>query len=110
MARPIISSAQNPSVKEAMQLRRRRGRSRTDSILIDGLREIGRAIDAGVQIQELFFCEALAEPGAGPLVEQAAKAGAAIVEVSEGVFEKVRYGDRTGGVVDPHAGSIVRLT
>jgi TrmH family RNA methyltransferase len=96
----LISSHQNPKVKYLATLRRRRRRGNDDQILIDGTREIGRAKQAGLALDELYFCQALLDPEVTPegLAEFEA-AGAHLVEVTEPVFEKTRYGDRTGGLV-----------
>ena len=44
---PIITSLQNPRVKDAVRLRDRRHREKQGRILIDGARELHRAIAAG---------------------------------------------------------------
>ena len=54
-----ITSRQNARVKEAAKLRDRRQRERQGRFVIDGAREILRAIDAGVEIVEAFVCEPL---------------------------------------------------
>lgn len=96
----IITSPSNPRVKEALHLRNRRGRDASERILIDGVREIGRAADAGVAVEEVFFCDKLLDgDDARGLVERLGKQGARRVQVSDGVFDKLRYGDRTGGLV-----------
>ena len=51
-----ITSLQNPKVKEAVHLRERRERDRTDLFLIEGYRELKRAVDAGRSVEILFFC------------------------------------------------------
>jgi len=44
---PIITSLQNPRVKDAVRLRDRRHREKQGRILIDGARELRRAIEQG---------------------------------------------------------------
>lgn len=96
----IITSTGNPRVKEALRLRGKRGRAEGEHILIDGVREIGRAVDAGVAIEEVFFCDAiLAGADAAALLKGIASGGARVTQVNESVFDKIRYGDRTGGLV-----------
>ena len=53
-----ITSSQNARLKEVLRLRKRRHRDRRQSILIDGSREVCRAIEAGVDIQELYVTDA----------------------------------------------------
>lgn len=96
----IITSTGNPRVKEAMRLRGRRGRAEGDYILVDGVREIGRALEAGVGIEEVFSCEPFLEGDeARGVLNRVVTSGARRTEVNERVFEKIRYGDRTGGLV-----------
>lgn len=95
-----ITSLQNPRIKALVALRRK-GMSADDSrILIDGLRETERARRAGLAISELYFCPPRVDTQeAAELVEACRAGGVETVEVSEPVFEKIRYGDRTGGLV-----------
>ncbi|HKQ46565.1 MAG TPA: RNA methyltransferase [Phycisphaerae bacterium] len=96
----IITSTGNPRVKEALRLRGKRGRAEGEHILIDGVREIGRAVEAGIGIDEVFFCDAiLAGDDAAALLKSIAAGGSRVTQVSETVFDKIRYGDRTGGLV-----------
>ncbi len=58
-AMPMITSLQNPRVKDAIHLRNARHRQRQQRIIIDGVRELARAIQAGVRMVEIFICEPL---------------------------------------------------
>ena len=55
----ILTSLANPKVKAATALRDRRERDRTGLTLLDGAREIRRAIDAGAEVTEVYVCEPL---------------------------------------------------
>lgn len=55
MKRLRISSAQNPRLKQAAGLRRRRSRRKQNRILVDGQRAIRCALSAGVELQEIFL-------------------------------------------------------
>ncbi len=50
-----ISSARNPRLTAAAQLRKRRERDRSGQILVEGLREIECACDVGLRPSELFL-------------------------------------------------------
>jgi TrmH family RNA methyltransferase len=96
----IISSVRNPRVLAATKLRDRRGRDRSGDIVIDGRREIARALDAGVTIREMFFCRAmLTDRDEASLLEPARHDGARMTEVTDQVFARISYGDRAEGVV-----------
>lgn len=50
-----ISSARNPLVRQAIRLRDNRFRQKQRAVIVDGIREIERAIDGGLQLQTLFI-------------------------------------------------------
>lgn len=98
----MITSLHNPRVKQAARLRDARQRSRQRRILIDGVREVSRALDAGVEIVEVYYCpERLASPAAHELLARLEHQppGADLLPVSGAVFGKLAYGDRSDGVV-----------
>ncbi len=97
---PVIASLQNPRVKHAVRLRDRRHREKQERILIDGIGELGRAMEAGVALVEVFVCPALCEEArAQRLLERLPGTGAEVLEVTEPVFRKLAFGDRAEGVL-----------
>jgi TrmH family RNA methyltransferase len=95
-----ITSTSNPRVKAAARLRERRGRDEQGRIIIDGVREIGRAFGAGVQVRELYFFEQLCQDDEHQtLLNQAKQAGSALYSVTPHVMEKLAFGHRVEGVV-----------
>lgn len=100
MSAPRITSRQNQRVKEAVQLRERRWRRERGQFLIDGAREIGRAVDAGVVCLEAFVCEELCRSDeCRAAVERVAATSAELRYVTPEVFEKLAFGDRADGLV-----------
>jgi TrmH family RNA methyltransferase len=96
----IINSRQNPRVKEAARLRDARQRKRQQRILIDGARELSRAMAAGLRMIEVFVCEELCRgPDAQGLLSALGGCGGEILPVSRPVFEKLAFGDRAEGVL-----------
>ncbi|CAM4020537.1 TrmH family RNA methyltransferase [Deinococcus frigens] len=59
-----ITSLQNPQIKRLVRLHARRGREQEGVILIEGTRELSRALAAGVQPTEVFSCPELHSPEA----------------------------------------------
>jgi TrmH family RNA methyltransferase len=95
-----ISSTSNPRVKAAAKLRERGGRDEQGRIIIDGVREIGRALAAGVKFVEVFvFPELCRDEAHAELLEAAERAGVEQIEVTRQVMEKLAYGNRVEGVV-----------
>lgn len=96
---PPISSPQNPRVKAAAQLRDSRQRQKQGRILIDGARELLRAIESGLKPTEIFLCRELLAEADAALSERLVQSGAEILEVTARVFEKLAFGGRAEGVL-----------
>jgi RNA methyltransferase, TrmH family len=97
---PRITSRQNPRVKEAVRLRSRRNRDRQGLCLIDGAREIVRAIEAGVRCVEAFVCEpANMSADARQALAALSTTRAEVLTVSPEVYEKLCFGERDTGIV-----------
>lgn len=94
----LITSLQNPKIKEVVKLRDRRPRDETGLFIIEGYRELKRALDAGRQIQTLFFCpELFLGTNEGALRNQCKSA--AQIECTKEVFSKISYRDRPDGLL-----------
>ena len=97
---PTITSLQNQRVKDACRLHDRRGRQDQQRIIIDGTREINRALDAGCDIVELFVRQDDIFPSVIELLQLKADAcGVEIIPVTPQVFGKLAFGARAEGVV-----------
>ncbi len=95
MTIPRITSRQNPRVKDAVWLRTARGRRRQGRHMIDGAREIARAIEAGIRPVEAFVCDSLHDPARTPqLLEALRRAAAELLPVTPEVYEKLCFGER----------------
>ncbi len=95
-----ITSLQNPRIKDTIKLRDRRHREKQGRILIDGLRELERAIDAGVSLVEAFvYLPACENPEAQRVLARLAERGTEILEVNTPVFEKLAFGERVEGIL-----------
>jgi TrmH family RNA methyltransferase len=97
---PIVTSAANPRVKAATALRDRRERDRSGLTLIDGARELRRALDAGVTVVEAFVCEPLlAGPDARAALDRLRTDGTTLRPTSVAVFARLAFGQRAEGLV-----------
>ena len=95
----VVTSLQNQRVKEAVKLRDRRARDKQQRIIIDGAREITRAIDADLTWSEAFVCEGMLAEPARAAVRRLETAGADVIHVAPHVFAKVAFGERYEGIV-----------
>jgi TrmH family RNA methyltransferase len=95
-----ITSTSNPRVKAAAKLRERKGRDGQGRIIIDGAREIDRAVEAGLQVVELYFVfELCSNDRRRELLVRAEHVGAELIEVPAAVMEKLAFGNRAEGMV-----------
>jgi TrmH family RNA methyltransferase len=95
-----ITSAGNPRVKAAVRLRDRSERDATGLTIVDGTREIARALDANVEVVESFVSEDLPDStDALGVVGALGRTGAPVTQVSKHVMAKLAFGDRTDGVI-----------
>ena len=96
----LITSLHNPRLKAAVKLRDRAGRDEQRRIIIDGLREIGRALKGGVKLSEVYFLpERCADGEQQQLLHDARQIGAELYDVSRAVMERLSFGQRLEGIV-----------
>jgi len=95
-----ITSLTNGKVKALVKLREHRARKKTGLAIIDGIREIALARQAGVAIEEMYICpEILEKQSLRKSVDNAVPAGQTMTEVTPEVFHKIAFGDRAEGVL-----------
>lgn len=95
-----ITSPSNPRAKAAAKLRNSRHRAEQARFLIDGVREIGRALQGGISIDEVFvFEEQCRGVEAKQLLARLDKACPSRFEVSRSVYDVLAYGSRMEGIV-----------
>jgi TrmH family RNA methyltransferase len=67
---------------------------------VDGVREVARALDAGVALVEVFVAPgASPEPALDAVVARAAGFGVPIVPVTADLLSRLAYGERASGIV-----------
>lgn len=97
---PALASPSNPRIKSIARLRDRRERESTGLMLVDGAREVRRALDAGVEVVEAFVCEPLlAGENARAALDVLAARSVPVTTTTEAAFAKLAFGDRAEGVV-----------
>jgi TrmH family RNA methyltransferase len=96
----VITSTANPRIKAATALRERRERNARRQFVIDGAREIARALAGGIEFIEAYVCTSLCRTeDAEAAVDALDVVGVPKIEVTEQVFAKLAFGDRADGVV-----------
>ena len=96
----IITSVTNPRVKQLVKLRNRRERDASGVFLIEGYRELTRAVESGLTLREVFVCPDLfLGDNETDLVARAEAGGARRVDLGPEAFRKVSYRDRPEGLI-----------
>ncbi|HRE81556.1 MAG TPA: RNA methyltransferase [Opitutaceae bacterium] len=95
-----ITSLQNPRIKQLVKLRDRRPRDEAGVFLIEGYREIRRALEKSIPLQELYFSpQWFLGENEPALLEKAQTSGARLFELSREAFAKVAYRERPDGLL-----------
>jgi len=96
-----IRSLQNAQIKSAVKLRDRRGRAQQGRTIVDGLREIRRALQAGFPIETIFVLrEAFSGPESADFEDVLGQhEDLSILQVTREVMEKLAFGQRVEGAV-----------
>ena len=101
----LVSSTSNGLIKQLVQWQEKsRARKKDGVFVIEGLREINRALDAGYQGSMYFYCPEITniasqmEKPLSGLPEQAMQ-GIKTYSVSLNVYKKIAYRDSTEGIV-----------
>ena len=101
MPRDKITSLTNPHVKEIVRLRTGGHRKSSGVTIVDGAREILRAMEAGVEFKEFYVCPELLgrDEEEKQLQTRLSESKVSVFEVARIVFAKIAYGDRQEGVL-----------
>lgn len=86
-----IISLQNENIKRIVKLRKAGKRKKSDSIIIEGKKEIELALSSEMKIIEFYFCPEIAGAFDFNIGENK------ITEVSKAVFEKISYREAPDG-------------
>jgi TrmH family RNA methyltransferase len=92
----LITSAQNPKIKSLLSLEKPRERRKQGLFVIEGVKEIKMAVQAGHQIASLFFCEEIISKSELSILDVSDKT---LIPVSREVFDKIAIRENSGGVL-----------
>ncbi len=94
----ILTSVQNPKVKQIIALRERKERKRTGLLVIDGRDELALALTCGVHPQAVYNCPSLfSGTGNTELQARLRTLNVELTEVDERVFAKMAYRENPDG-------------
>lgn len=93
---PLITSHQNPKIKNIITLEKARERKRQNLFVIEGVKELSLAAEGKYKINSVFFCPEIIS---AETVRTIIKDENLLIPVQQSVFEKIAYRDGTGGVI-----------
>jgi TrmH family RNA methyltransferase len=93
MKKEIITSAQNPKIKNLLLLQEKsRARREQGLFVVEGRRELEHCLEGGFTVHTLFVCPEIAS-------DLDASAFGSIIEIPEQLYRKVAYREGTEGIV-----------
>ena len=96
----ILTSQQNPRIKQLVHLRDRQPREKSQRFLIEGYRELLRAIDAKFPVETLYICpELFLGENENALIKRIQNTGCRVFQLPDNLFRKISYRDRPDGLV-----------
>ncbi|OQY46805.1 MAG: hypothetical protein B6242_06810 [Anaerolineaceae bacterium 4572_78] len=107
---PIITSLQNPTIKNLVKLRQRRHRDKQGYFLIDGKHALYLALKNNFPVETIFLRRTdslsihgqagnLSYMGSDKILPLAQKQEIQLQPVSQAVFQKIGYGDNPDGIL-----------
>lgn len=98
MEHVVITSLQNPKVKQVVGLRDRRERERSGLFAVEGYAELAHAIKSGARPTTLFYCpELFGSQEQEALVDHILALGVRSFEVDQRVFQRIAYREGPDG-------------
>jgi RNA methyltransferase, TrmH family len=96
----LISSRSNPKIKLLRSLRQRKGREAAGLFLVEGIRPVGEAVEAGVKIDSIYYSpDLLTSQFAQQLIKNQQTAGVPCYSLNRDVFESVAEKENPQGIL-----------
>lgn len=96
----LITSKSNPKIKQIRALRQRKVRQESQLFLVEGIRHVGEAVEAGAQVEAIYYApDQLRSEYALQLIEARQRAGVSCTPVSIDVFESLADKDNPQGIL-----------
>jgi TrmH family RNA methyltransferase len=96
----IISSRNNPKIKLARALRQRKARQESGLFIVEGIRPVGEAVQAGAAIDTIFYApDLLTSEFARDLVQAQSQAGVTCYPVTPEVFNALADKENPQGIL-----------
>ena len=95
-----ITSSQNEKIKKVVKLKNKNKREKLSLFLIEGYREIFRALSSKIEFESLFVCDDFfLGSNEEKLIEKLKRKNIPIYNCKKDVFKKISYRDRPDGLL-----------
>ncbi|MBF0486173.1 MAG: RNA methyltransferase [Candidatus Omnitrophica bacterium] len=94
-----LTSPDNSGVKRVVRLRTKKSRDAKNLTIVEGVRELRRAVDAGLRFECVYICREGVYHCPEEIVAYLEARRVRVIDTSCSVFDKIAYGDRTEGVL-----------
>lgn len=95
-----ITSPANPRIKNVLKLREGSERNKSGLTIVEGVREISRALEAQISFKEIYICpELFNEREGAEIFKKLRTRKIPFNETTQSVFLKISYGDRREGIL-----------
>ena len=94
-----ITSTKNEKVKDLIKFRNKNGKLSENEILIEGSRELKRALVANIKLLEAYFCPDLIDDDQKELLADVTSNSEKLFQVDKYVFEKIAYKNNPFGII-----------
>ncbi|MHB1357730.1 MAG: TrmH family RNA methyltransferase [Anaerolineae bacterium] len=97
---PLITSTTNPKIKELRALRQRKARQETGLCLVEGIRAVGEALEAGAEVTALYYApDLLTSDYARGLIQAQEQRGTNVYPVAADLFRTLADKDNPQGLI-----------
>jgi RNA methyltransferase, TrmH family len=94
-----ISSVQNPRIKQVLHLQKASERKAQQLFIIEGQREIFLAMQSGIRLKTLFYCDEINSEWDKKYFFDLTKLECELILITKEVFEKIAYRENTSGLI-----------
>lgn len=96
----IISSTQNPKIKNiALLIEKSSERRKQQLIVVEGAREIGLSLQTGLVAEALYYCPEIFYLESENIKASLIEKGCSVYEISKNVFDKIAFRENSDGLV-----------
>jgi TrmH family RNA methyltransferase len=93
-----LSSKQNPRIKNLVHLQKHSEREAQQLFVVEGIKEIEKAVKSGYQVDSLYFCPEIFDIEQFNLIFES-KVPQQLFEISREIFNKIAYRKDSGGLI-----------